>query len=432
LIAPTGPVQLIAHFDRLVEAPDAIPRLRRFILDLAVRGKLVDQDPDDEPASKLLERFSSRQHRIAWSSGTEEGETAQSLGTDKYWTELPLGWNWTGLGTVAQVLMGQSPPGETYNKYGEGIPLINGPAEFSEGPFGITIVNQYTTKPTNVCEEGDLLLCVRGSTTGRTNVAGFRACIGRGVAAIRPYFGEEYIRVCIWRLRDSIIGMGRGVAFPSVSRQQIEKLPIPIPPLQEQRRIVARVNELMSLCDRLETTQRERESRRDRLAAASLQRLNQPDDNDREEDSRKYASFYLGHLSRVTTRPDQILALRQTIVNSAVRGRLVPQEPSDESSSELLARIHAENQRARSERKVKARSQFPPIDEPVPPFDIPRSWRWAYLGDLALDFRYGTAVKCSYEPTGDPVLRIPNIDNGRINIEDLKFGKLASALSGME
>jgi type I restriction enzyme S subunit len=81
------------------------------------------------------------------------------------------------------------PPGETYNKFGEGIPMINGPVEFSEGPFGKTVVNQYTTAPTNLCEEGDLLLCVRGSTTGRTNIAGFKACIGRGVAAIRPFFG---------------------------------------------------------------------------------------------------------------------------------------------------------------------------------------------------------------------------------------------------
>jgi type I restriction enzyme S subunit len=77
--------------------------------------------------------------------------------------------------------MGQSPPGETSNITGEGIPLINGPVEFTEGPFGKTVVNQYTTAPTNLCEEGNLLLCVRGSTTGRTDIAAFRACLGRGV-----------------------------------------------------------------------------------------------------------------------------------------------------------------------------------------------------------------------------------------------------------
>src|SRR5205085_4287702 len=87
----------------------------------------------------------------------------------------------------------QSPPGDTYNTTGEGVPLINGPVEFSAGPFGRTVVNQYTIAPTNFCEEGDLLICVRGSTTGRTNVAAFRACIGRGVAAIQPYFNDAFV-----------------------------------------------------------------------------------------------------------------------------------------------------------------------------------------------------------------------------------------------
>src|SRR3954471_24064442 len=96
------------------------------------------------------------------------------------------GWATKRLGELCEIIMGQSPPGETYNTDGEGVPLINGPVEFTPGPFGETVVNQYTTAPSKICEVGDLLLCVRGSTTGRTNIAGFRACLGRGVAAIRP------------------------------------------------------------------------------------------------------------------------------------------------------------------------------------------------------------------------------------------------------
>jgi len=102
------------------------------------------------------------------------------------------------------------------------------------------------------CEEGDLLICVRGSTTERTNAAGFRACIGRGVAAVSSSFDDEFIRIFLWKAREDILAMGRGMAFPSVSKKQLENLPVPLPPLAEQHRIVAKVSELMALCDWLE------------------------------------------------------------------------------------------------------------------------------------------------------------------------------------
>jgi type I restriction enzyme S subunit len=168
--------------------------------------------------------------------------------------ELPAGWIHATLRQVANVKMGQSPPGDTYNKTGEGIPLINGPVEFTEGAYGLTVVNQFTTKPTKLCDKGDFLICVRGSTTGRTNIAAFNACIGRGVAAIRPHFGDAYLKLFICSSREVIIGMGRGIAFPSISRKQLEDFPVLLPPLAEQHRIVAKVNELNALCDELESS----------------------------------------------------------------------------------------------------------------------------------------------------------------------------------
>ena len=197
------------------------------------------------------------------------------------------------------------------------MPLINGPVEFTSGPFGRTIVNQFTTAPTNFCEEGDLLICVRGSTAGRTNIAAFHACIGRGVAAIRSSFDDEFIRLFLWNAREDIIAMGRGIAFPSISRKQLENLAIPFPPLTEQHRIVAKVDKLMALCDRLEEARTERETTRDRLTVASLVRLNVP--NPDPAVFQNHAAFVLDNLIPLTTRPDQIKALRQTILALAVR-----------------------------------------------------------------------------------------------------------------
>lgn len=246
---------LLAHFHRVAEAPDAMLRLRQFVLELAVRGKLVEQISSDKPVSELLGRVRLERERRVKEGVMKKQDVLPSVQKEEAWFQLPFGWDWVRLGAITNVLMGQSPPGDTYNTVGEGVPLINGPVEFTEGPFGKSVVNQYTTAPTNFCEAGDLLLCVRGSTTGRTNVAAFRACIGRGVAAIQPLFEDAYVRLFVWRLRESIIAMGRGVAFPSVSKKQIEELPIPLPPLAEQQRIVAKVGESMDLLVRLEVAQ---------------------------------------------------------------------------------------------------------------------------------------------------------------------------------
>jgi type I restriction enzyme, S subunit len=184
--------QLLEHFHRIGDVPEAIPRLRRFILDLAVRGKLVPQDPQDELASDLLKRIAKEKSRLVRTGDARKSEVDPVDLNDAPFL-VPRNWAWTTIGVVAKVVMGQSPPGDTYNTTGEGVPLINGPVEFSAGPFGKTVVNQYTTAPTNYCEQGDLLICVRGSTTGRTNVAGFRACIGRGVADDLALHGAELL-----------------------------------------------------------------------------------------------------------------------------------------------------------------------------------------------------------------------------------------------
>ena len=222
--------RLFALYERVADAPDAIVRLRRFVLDLAVRGKLVEQDPADEPASELLKRIEVESAK-APKAKKPKSRTLKAEAFDGNLFDLPTGWKWVPLARISEITMGQSPPGETYNKSGDGVPLINGPVEFTPGPFGRTIVNQFTTAPTNFCEKGDLLICVRGSTTGRTNIADLRACIGRGVAAIQSSFDDQFVRHFLWKAREDIISMGRGAAFPSISKKQLENLAIPLPPL---------------------------------------------------------------------------------------------------------------------------------------------------------------------------------------------------------
>lgn len=259
----------IDAFPALTTRTNQVKLFRHAILDLAMRGKLVKQDPADEPVSELLRRVeverTGTSNTKKWKSYPLNAEAV-----DGNLFDLPTGWKWVPLARISDVTMGQSPPGETYNKSGDGVPLINGPVEFTPGPFGRTIVNQFTTAPKKYCEEGDFLICVRGST-GRTNVAAFRGCIGRGVAAMRSSFDDQFIRLILWNARKAIFSMGRGIVFPSISKKQLETFPIPLPPLAEQHRIAAKVDELMGLCDRLEAAFRASNIARSQLLETVLQ-----------------------------------------------------------------------------------------------------------------------------------------------------------------
>jgi type I restriction enzyme S subunit len=256
------------HLPRLTTRPEHIHQLRQTILNLAVRGKLVPHDPEEEPVDSLISRIESERRRRAKAEGSISAHTSTASAQGDFL--IPKSWSWVRLGFVTNVVMGQSPPGETYNARGQGLPLINGPVEFSTGPFGKTVINQYTTSPTKLCNKGELLLCVRGSTTGRTNVAGFDACIGRGVAALQPLYQDQFVRLFIWSWRDQIIEMGHGIAFPSINRHQIEDLAVPFPPLGEQHRIVKKADELMTLCDELEARLDNTTTARRQLVEATL------------------------------------------------------------------------------------------------------------------------------------------------------------------
>ena len=391
--------RFLAHYERIADAFDAVPRLRRFILDLAVRGMLVEQDSTDEPALELLKRIAAEKARLVKAGKVKKKASIPSSRSVEQAFPIPATWTFVRLVEISNIVMGQSPPGLTYNTHGEGMPLINGPVEFSEQPFGKTVANQYTTAPTNSCDKGDFLICVRGSTTGRSNIAAFDACIGRGVAAIQPLFDDGFVRLFIWSMREQIIKMGRGIAFPSITRNQLEDLPIPLPPLAEQRRIVAKVDELMELCDRRDAAQAEREATRDRLTAASLARLDTPDPDPAM--FRVHAAFALENLAPLTARLDQIKALRQTILNLAVRGKLVEQDPEEEPASELLKRIGAEKARLVKAREIKKPKPSLSIDEP--PFDLPANWCWALLGEISAYIQRGKSPKYT-AADGSPVV----------------------------
>jgi hypothetical protein len=217
------------------------------------------------------------------------------------------------------------------------------------------------------------------------------------------------------------IKIGGGTHTNKLNLGDLYTVALPLPPLAEQHRIVAKVDELMALCDRLEATRGAREATRDRLAAASLAGLNAPDP----ETFQAAARFALDTLPALAARPDQIKQLRQTILNLAVRGKLVPQDPTDEPASELLKRIGNERTGWQAIKKARrnGETEISGLRADTP---LATGWCWTNIDEVALSMRYGTSIKCEYEAPGVPVLRIPNVSSGIVSLDDIKFGPLTT------
>ena len=210
--------------------------------------------------------------------------------------------------------------------------------------------------------------------------------------------------------------LGKGVK-PGLSRGDAYELTMTVPPLAEQHRIVAKVDELMGLCDRLETAQTERESRREKLAAASLHRLNNGADAD---EFREHVRFHLRHLPRLTTRSEHIQQLRQAILNMAVRGQLVQQSPTDESPNALLSEICEVRAKAPN---LSKKSIVDDSDQKFfqhLPEVFPSNWTVCRLDDLFrfVDYRGRTPTRTA---NGVRLITAKNVRMGYVAKEPIEF-----------
>ena len=406
--------RLLAHYEKISDAPDAIPRLRRFILDLAVRGKLVEQDPNDEPASELLKRIAAEKARLVKAGKIRKESVLPLVATYEALFFVPNVWEWTRVGSTAYVEMGQSPPSEHYNRTGHGIPFFQGKADFGKR---YPTARYWCTQPKKYAAPGDIMISVR-APVGPTNVASEPCCIGRGLAALRPHNGidRNYLLRCLEAFEHVLAALGFGTTFVAINKNQLTTFVIPLPPLAEQHRIVAKVDELVALCEQLEAARTKRETTRDRLTAASLARLDAPDPDPAV--FQNCAAFALDNFIPLTTRPDQVKALRQTILNLAVRGKLVEQDPNDEPASELLKRIATEKARLMKEKRTKARRASTPTICSDVPFDLPAGWRPVKIEQILVEIQtgpFGSSLHQSdYQLGGTPVINPASIQNERI------------------
>ncbi len=392
--------QLLTHFDRLTDARDAIPRLRRFILDLAVRGKLVPQDPNDEPASELLKRIAAEKRQLVKAGEIREPKRLPAVDAPPY--PLPDLWSWQPIREVTSD-RGQCLP-QTAFTYID-VTAIDKEQGFVANPK-VLHENEAPNRARKIVRKGDVVYsCVRPYLLNVAiieddfhplPIASTAFAILNGHGFVLPRFQWIVLRSPFMIV--SVERAMRGQAYPAINDTDFARLPFPLPPLAEQHRIVAKVDELMPLCDRLEAVRAEREATRNQMVTASLARLNAPD-----PDPAKFqihAAFALNNLTSLTTRPDQIKAFRQTILNLAVRGKLVPQDPNDEPASELLKRIAKNRVALEKNGSLKKSKPLPTVDAADSPFDLPGGWAWVRFPEVGL---FGRG-KSKHRPRNDPAL----------------------------
>jgi type I restriction enzyme S subunit len=418
-----NPELLLAHFNRISDSPDAISHLRRFILDLAVRGKLVEQDPHDEPASQLLQRIREEKARLATQKTPQHrGETERSQ------LVAPRGWVVTTLGEVAHKITDGAHKTPTY--LDEGVPFIS-VKNFSGGKLDFSHTRLISPQEHAIlykrCDprRGDILIG-RIGTLGKAVLVDtdqeFSLFVSVGLirfnqVLIAPLFFRLVLNSPLLESEYNRIKVGGGTHTNKLNLGDLHGVTFPLPPLAEQQRIVAKVEELMCFCDQLEAAKTERETRRDRLSAASHYHLN---NGGNAEASRKNVHFYISRLPTITTRSDQIPALREAILNLSVRGRIVPQDEKDELVSVLLKRIRAGQERLISTGAIPRPKPLPLDCSAEVACELPSSWEKVNFGDLCNVVTSGSRGWAEYySESGPKFIRAQNIRFGRLRLDDL-------------
>lgn len=364
-------------------------QLKNAILQEAIEGRLVPQDPNDEPASVLLDKIRREKARLV-----KEGKLKKAVlkeepisDDDKFFT-IPTAWVWCKLGWIGDWGAGATPAKGIPEFYTNGtIPwlrtgeLNNGIVTDSE-----IKVTPYALQKCSLreCKVGDVLIAMYGATIGKVAIAGIELTTNQACCACTPYqLYNNYLLYYLMASKQRFIEMGEGGAQPNISREKIVSFPFPLPPLAEQKRIVAKIEELLPKVEEYGKAQE------------ALDKLNEE-------------------------LPER---LKKSILQEAIEGRLVPQDPNDEPASVLLDKIRKEKARLVKEGKLKKKDlEEIPISEDEKPFEIPDSWEWVHAKDCCNMIFSGKSPCYSKIPTNHFIIgQQANQWNG-IDMNYVKYG----------
>ena len=381
----------------LAGAPNGVKKLRELILELAVRGKLVPQDSNDEPAIELLKRITEEKAQLVAEGKIKKQKPLAAIGDEEEPFDLPTGWAWQRFGEIFSLEYGNNLPADKRSNTGEY------PVYGSNGVVG-THNDCFVSSP--------CIVVGRKGSAGALNLCLTQGCCVTDVAyyCIPP---STCLLDYVFKLFHTLglDSLGKGIK-PGLNRNEAYDLVVAVPPFSGQHRIVAKVDELMALCDRLEAQQADAESAHAQLVQALLDNLTQASDaNDFATSWQRLAE----HFHTLFHTESSIDALKQTLLQLAVMGKLVPQEPNDEPASELLKRITEEKASLVADGKIKKQKVLSEIGEEERAFGLPQGWQVARKAEV-FSFLNGYAFKSEwFRPEGIRLLRNVNVSHGVIN-----------------
>ncbi|EGC96553.1 restriction modification system DNA specificity subunit [Escherichia fergusonii ECD227] len=410
-----------------------IKKLRELILELAVRGKLVPQDPNDEPASELLKRIAAEKAELVKQGKIKKQKPLPEISEEEKPFELPVGWEWVRLGDFTNIIRGITFPGNEKSQFqapGKIACLRTANVqEKIDWDDLIYISDSFVKRDDQYLQEHDIVMSMANSRelVGKVALASLpdnsKFTFGGFLSVLRPLVVNEIYLMALLRCEtyksQLIESASQTTNIANISLAKLNPLPVCIPPAKEQIHIVKKMNELMSLCDQLEQQSLTSLDAHQQLVETLLGTLT--DSQNAEELAENWARIN-EHFDTLFTTEASVDALKQTILQLAVMGKLVPQDPNDEPASELLKRIAQEKAQLVKEGKIKKQKPLPPISDEEKPFELPEGWEWCLFEDI-IDIQSGitkgrnlsnrTLVKVPY-------LRVANVQRGYLDLTEIK------------
>lgn len=323
-------------------------QLKASILQYAIQGKLVEQRVEEGTGEELYQQIQAEKQRLIQEKKIKKEKTLAEIAEDEVPFDIPESWKWVKVGNVGSWSSGATPSRTNPAYYGGIIPWLK-TGDLNDGfikkiPEFITDLALEKTS-VRLNPVGSVLMAMYGATIGKLGILDISATTNQACCACIPYEGihNKYLFYYLMSMRRSYIGMAEGGAQPNISKEKIVNSLIPLPPLAEQKRIVAKIEELLPLIGRYA------------VAYEKLEQFN--------------AKF-----------PED---MKKSILQYAIQGKLVEQRPEEGTGEELYQQIQAEKQHLIAEKKIKKEKPLPEIAENEIPFDIPESWKWVRLNNIA-------------------------------------------------
>ncbi|WP_167408848.1 restriction endonuclease subunit S [Vreelandella sulfidaeris] len=405
-----------------------IKKLRELILELAVRGKLVEQDPDDEPASRLLERIAESRKALIAENRIKNSKPLPSVSPDEFPSALPFGWVWTRLGSIAEInprnagddslevsfipmpLVTTSYHGEHGDEPRNWGEIKKSYSHFANGDVGLAKITP--------CFENSKAAVFRNLRNG-IGAGTTELHVARPLSsAVNPYFLLLFLK------SPRFLSAGEKVMTGSAGQKRVPKdyfseTPLPLPPEQKQHRIVQKVDELMALCDRLEQHTSDQLDAHATLVDTLLGTLTQFANATELADN---WACLAEHFDTLFTTEQSIDKLKQTILQLAVMGRLVKKDAGDESATDFLTQIHTRKVELANKKIIKRPRELTLLKDSEHSYIAPSHWTWTSFQDVADEIStgpFGSMIhKHDYVEGGIPLINPSHMFKGHIK-EDL-------------